>query len=90
MIIENMQIEYKGKFLKMYKKAPNKVQQSFKERLRLFKKDAYLPLLNNHQLTGKYIGYKSINITGNWRAIFKEGNDTITFYLLGTHPQLYV
>jgi len=86
-----MIIKFNKKFVKMYDKAPAKVHQSFDQRLKLFTKDRYHPFLNNHQLTGKYLGYQSINVTGNWRAIFKQDieKDAVTFYLLGTHPQLY-
>ena len=53
-------------------------------------KDKYSTLLNNHSLTGKYTGCKSINITGDWRAIFEEINDNIIYFVeLGTHSQLY-
>lgn len=42
--------------------------------------DQYSPLLNNHSLTGKWRGYRSINITGDWRAIFVEvGENKMTF-----------
>lgn len=58
------------------------------------KADPHHRLLNNHSLTGEYVGYRSINITGNWRAVFseiqdEEGNELIVFKVLGTHSQLY-
>lgn len=86
-----MQIEFKKKFVKMLKKAPQKIQTSFYKRLELFQDDPYNPMLNNHFLTGKYSGCKSINISGNWRAIFQESQNKnlIIFLIIGTHPQLY-
>jgi addiction module RelE/StbE family toxin len=73
----------------MHAKAPLKIQKALERRLDLFIKNPYQPTLNNHWLTGKYRGQKSINITGDWRAIFKEKKDVIIFLLFGTHSQLY-
>jgi addiction module RelE/StbE family toxin len=89
-----MQISFARKFKKQYEKASNKIQTAFDNRLELFQQDQYFPLLDNHALTGQYSGSRSIDVTGNWRAIFnetidKEGEKIITFELLGTHPQLY-
>lgn len=89
-----MSINYGRKFSKQYEKADLKIKNAFKSRLKLFQEDPNHPLLNNHSLTGEYAGCHSINITGNWRAIFSEtqnweGNKEITFQVLGTHPQLY-
>ena len=84
-----MQIKFSRKFIKMYAKAPAKIRQAFKKRQNLFIQDPHHPQLNNHALTSKYSDSKSINITGNWRAIFKEKNGDIYFRLIGTHSQLY-
>lgn len=89
-----MKIKFAKKFKKQYEKANTKIQTAFDKRLELFQQDQYYPLLDNHALTGQYSGFRSIDITGNWRAIFREaldenGNKIITFELLGTHPQLY-
>ena len=89
-----MLINYGRKFSKQYEKADLKIRNAFKSRLRIFKEDSYHPLLNNHSLTGEYAGYRSINVTGDWRAVFietqdEEGNRVATFEVLGTHPQLY-
>lgn len=86
-----MQINFSGKFIKMLAKAPVKIQKAFNERLDIFLRDQFCPILNNHQLAGKYKEFRSINITGDWRAIFKEfkNNDSVVFYLIGTHSGLY-
>lgn len=54
-------------------------------------KDRDDPKLNNHVLRGKLRGLRSINITGDWRAIFREykKDKQILFDSLGTHSQLY-
>ena len=84
-----MQIRFDRKFVKMYAKAPPKIKIAFKNRQTIFLKDPYQPLLNNHQLSGKYKNCRSINITGDWRAIFKEKDGIIYFRLLGMRSQLY-
>ncbi len=61
-------------------------------KLKLFKADNFSPLLNNHILKGKYSGTRSINVTGDWRALYvTEGQfgQDIVFVALGTHSQLY-
>lgn len=88
------QIDYSKKFDKQLKKAPPEIKVAFRKRLALFIENQYHPQLNNHQLIGKFTGYRSINITGDWRAIYEErsspeDNQIIVFLLLGTHSQLY-
>lgn len=78
-----MQIRFDRQFRKQYGKAPEKIKQDVKIRLKLF---------NNHVLRGKYCGVRSINITGDWRALYvTEGQfgEQIVFVALGTHSQLY-
>lgn len=85
-----MKIEYAKRFIKQFKKAPKQVQLSLKEGIKLFELDKFHPLLNNHALRGKFEGYRSINITGDWRAIFSEVDvNTLYFQELGIHSQLY-
>jgi len=86
-----MRVEYSKKFIKQYKKSPNLVKKRLKERIRLYCQDSNSPVLNNHNLRGKWKGFRSINITGDWRAIFKEikRNKVVRFYFIGTHSQLY-
>lgn len=86
----SMKIKLSKKFKKQYFKSDIKIRKFFDERLRIFIKNQDERVLNNHYLTGKLRGYKSINITGDWRAIFYESDiDTITFVMFGTHSQLY-
>lgn len=52
--------------------------------------DEFDDLLNNHVLNGKYNGYRSINITGNIRLIYRKvDSQNYILYDIGTHPQLY-
>ncbi len=88
-----MKIRYTKRFAKQYDKANLKIQTVFKEKVKLFIKNPSNPLLRNHPLKGTLSGYKSINITGDWRALYTEGkqddNIIITFEMIGTHSQLY-
>jgi len=47
------------------------------------------PLLNNHPLHGEWLNYRSINITGDIRAIFFVENATAIFITIGSHSELY-
>lgn len=86
-----MQIEYSKKFIKEFKKCPVNVKTNFKARLEIFINDQYNSILNNHPLIGELRNYRSININGDWRAIFEEvdGGQIIYFVAIGTHSQLY-
>lgn len=87
---ENIErIDYAKKALKQLKKAPLEIKIAFRKRLELFLKDPFHSLLDNHGLTGQYAGFRSVNITGDWRAIYFENDGVVTFVVLGTHNQLY-
>jgi len=77
------------KFEKMFKKCPRDIKNKFIERLKIFKDNKYNLSLNNHALSGKLSGLRSINISGDWRAIFEEGSYGIILIAIGTHGQLY-
>ena len=86
----NIGIEYHRHFIKAYHKLSKKEQMKTDDRIRLFSKDPFSPKLENHALTGKYQGYRSINITGDYRAVYKEiSKQEVVFVILGTHAQLY-
>jgi addiction module RelE/StbE family toxin len=84
-----MEIRFNDSFRKQYKKADAKIKKAFSKRLRLFYINPHNPILRNHPLTGSYNNYRSINITGDWRAIYVEIANVVEFRLLGTHSQLY-
>lgn len=78
------------KFDKAFKKMHPKLQAKFYAVLELYSKSKTDRQLNNHTLTGKYLGYRSIDLTGDWRIIFEEIDDeTIKLVNIGTHSQLY-
>jgi mRNA-degrading endonuclease YafQ of YafQ-DinJ toxin-antitoxin module len=87
------QIEYTPFFNKQRKAAPFEIKQAFLEALALFLESPKNPYLRNHILTKKLAGYRSINVTGDWRAVFKEKREgersMVIFHMLGTHSALY-
>ncbi len=84
-----MQIVYLQSFEKQLQVMPQKIRESFMIRLSLFARNPFDVLLHNHKLKGKFKGYRSINITGDWRAVYKQQGDTVIFVALGTNSKLY-
>ena len=85
---ENLpRIDYSKKFLKQLKKAPLEIKIAYRRRFSMFLQDPFHPLLDNHALTGNWSGYRSFNVTGDWRGIFKEyvaetGTKGIKFHII--------
>ncbi len=85
-----MKIVFHQNFEKRYTKLAAAAQWRVKERLALFLADEFDPILNNHPLRGAYKGYRSINIAGDLRAIYKfQSIEVRIFVTLGTHGKLY-
>ena len=84
-----MKVIFSTGFKKDYRKLSEKIKNRFESRLALFLKDKNNRILKDHALMGKYGGYRSINITGDWRAIYWEEGQEIIFMAIGTHSQLY-
>ena len=77
-------------FRKRYKKISLNIRLQFDERLRLFVKEPHHPILSNHPLTGDRAGQWSINITGDWRAVYVFKDDSAVIFLdIDTHSNLY-
>ena len=76
-------------FKKKYQKLPPKIVKKLDDRLRIFKEDEFDPVLNNHALKGKWLGYRSINVTGDIRAIFKRDSESAVFVTIDKHSNLY-
>lgn len=84
-----MIINYEKQFEKALKKLPSKIKDKFFIRLNIFIEDKFSRILNNHSVDRIYSGCRSIDITDDYRAIFVDEGDTITFVIIGTHSQLY-
>ena len=77
-------------YKRQFRKLPGDVQKKVMERLALFMQYEMHPLLNNHPLRFEWTGYRSVNITVDYRMIFRK--ISITFVRLeqvGTHSELY-
>ncbi len=86
-----VRVKFTNKFKKQYKKTPAKIKRVFRKRLELFQKDSDNKILINHVLSGRLRGFRSINITGDWRAIYRVETKSklVVFVAIGTHSQLY-
>ena len=77
-------------FDKQYRRLRIGEKDRFKARIKLFQENRYHPLLHDHELHGKYAGYRSINIGGDLRAIYKLAQpDMAVFVAIDTHTKLY-
>lgn len=82
-------VSYSKQFQKQLKKAPTEIKAAFLKRRYQFQQNPFSPQLNNHKLSGRLGGFRSVNITGDWRAIYSENSEAITFEIIGTHSDLY-
>lgn len=84
-----MRLQFSSRYKKKYRKLPVAIKRRADERLRLFVADSFHPLLNNHSVEKKFPDCRSINVTGDYRAIFKEQANEIVFVNIGTYSELY-
>lgn len=81
------------KKLKRLKKKNKRLFNSFWSRLEVFEKNHKDGILDNHPLKRDLKGFRSIDITNDYRAIYEEisgrGDTVAYFFLLGTHKELY-
>ena len=85
-----MKIRFHGNFEKDLRKLNARQKQKTKERLVIFLENPFDISLNNHPLKGRYLNYRSIDISGDLRAIFKMfSEDEYIFVAIGSHSELY-
>ncbi len=84
-----MEVHFHRQFKKQFPKFSLKIQKRFHERLALLLKEKHNHLLHVHNLSGSRRSYKSMNVTGDVRAVFQIKDNTVTFYEIGTHSELY-
>lgn len=88
-----MRVRFDPGFLSKLKKLDVKIRKSFKARLATFIDDPNSSVLNNHPLKRNYLGYRSIDITKDYRAIFSqkvEDGEIVAFFIgIGAHKELY-
>ena len=85
-----MEIVYKKKFIRQYAKLPVKIQKKFDEQVALFRNNLLDRRLNIHKLQGDKKPLISMNVTGDYRALFIwETEERVRFHEIGTHSELY-
>ena len=81
-----MSITFHKQFEKIAAKLPPKVKLRMVERISLFTQDPLDPRLGVHALNTPYKGSFSIDITGDYRAVYELIDDeTVLFTHIGTH-----
>jgi len=77
-------------FDKQFSKLSPKIKIQCLGKLGIFLNNTYERSLNNHSLGGEYKGYRSINITGDIRIIYKEIDKDVAYLVeIGSHSELY-
>lgn len=85
-----MKVRFGRQFEKQFAKLPARAQGRFGERLEVWLNDPFDSRLRNHPLRGAWVGYRSIDVTGDYRAVYRMASDqTGEFVAIGTHSQLY-
>lgn len=84
-----MKISYSKDFIQQAEKLTPKLKVQLYEHVIIFRDNPLHSKLRNHALKGKYSAYRSINITGNYRALYLQEEDEAIFDKIGTHSQLY-
>ncbi|MSU75562.1 MAG: hypothetical protein EXS55_03555 [Candidatus Magasanikbacteria bacterium] len=84
-----MEAVFHKSFKKKFKRLPPKIQAQFYTRLDLFLRDPFNAVLHNHSIDKAFPDCRSINITGDYRAIFQSQGELAAFITIGTHAELY-
>jgi len=85
-----MEIKFHKNFKKKFKKIPTNIQKQFYKRLDIFLQNKFDKILNNHSVNSAFPNCKSINVNGDYRAIFEEqGENMAVFITIGSHSDLY-
>ncbi len=91
--MKKIELRAKKRFTKKYNKLSEKVRKVFLEKIEIFKRNQNEIVLNNHALTGEYKGYRSLNIKGDLRVIFRQTENGyiifVCFYDIDNHNNLY-
>ncbi len=86
-----MKIKVHRNFKKQFKKLPTEIKTKTQKKILTFSNNPHNPSLNNHSLTGRMKGLRSISVTGDIRIVFEEFDDYILviFLSIGGHEQVY-
>ncbi len=85
-----MRFIFAPRYKRQFRKLTDALQKKAMERLALFMQDEFHPLLGNHLLRREWEGCRSINVTGDYRMVFKKISEHVTsLEAIGTHHELY-
>lgn len=84
-----MNLRYHKQFQKQFSDLTPNQQRLCQRQIEFFEQSPFHPSLNNHPLRGKYVGYRSINVGGDRRVIFRQSGDDVLLAAIGTQSKLY-
>lgn len=87
-----MIIDYHRRFLKHFKLriiSHPSVDRQYEKRVQQFLKDRTHPIFADHALHGDMEGFRSFSVNGDIRVIYRVIGNTLLFYDIGTHNQVY-
>lgn len=85
-----MNVIFSNAFKKKLKKCSKNITEIFSLKLQIFVADNKARVLNIHRLHGAYDGYQSINITGDYRAVYKLLDSEHAYFVdIDYHANLY-
>lgn len=85
-----MRLQFTKRFAKQRGKLPENIKAALAERLQFFLQNPFHPTLHNHKLHGPHADCRSINISGDIRAVYWHVESNIVeFVAVGTHSELY-
>lgn len=74
-------VEYEKNFLRQFAKLTAKAQLQARARIAEFIVEENVERLRDHALSGDFLGYRSINITGDVRALYYLSADGRLWFL---------
>lgn len=84
-----MTVSYTKNFIKQAKKLNPELRVKLYQSIKMFCENPLQPALRNHPLKGQFKSYRSIDITGDLRALYLQQENQAIFDVVGTHSQLY-
>ena len=85
-----MQVARSTRFKKNYRKLAAPIRARADRTILLFCNNPFEPILNNHPLHGEYRDRRSLDVTGDFRIVYREIVPGIALLInIGTHHELY-
>jgi addiction module RelE/StbE family toxin len=81
-----MEIRYRNRFVKEYKKLSLIVKNIAKKKETIFRKNPFDPILRTHKLNGPLEGFLAFSVSSKYRIIFAfVEKNIVEFYSIGNH-----